>query len=180
MVSVISLRKLSNVHYDVLQVVGRVQPNVERHARNRQSTSVQTPRTNLTNMRSLQMLHLHPLTLEDILHQETREKLELFPRLGYYFIVFRALESDRTRAKATQLSLNLSANGDGKNMVPISRGSMGATNVYIAVFRDGICTVGNGLVLFFIAIDLLLWLFIVSFRRHCRSYTACQKQNHAA
>lgn len=30
--------------------------------------------------------------MEDILHQETREKIESFPSLGYYFIVFRALD----------------------------------------------------------------------------------------
>ncbi|KAK4049146.1 hypothetical protein OIV83_004335 [Microbotryomycetes sp. JL201] len=37
-------------------------------------------------------LPLHPLTMEDILHQETREKIESFPTLGYYFIIFRALD----------------------------------------------------------------------------------------
>lgn len=83
------------------------------------------------------MLHLHPLTLEDILHQETREKVEAFPRLGYYFIVFRALESEKTKAKMTQLHLGL----DGDN-VPHFEGIVNATNIYIIVFRDGICTVG--------------------------------------
>jgi magnesium transporter len=82
------------------------------------------------------LLHLHPLTLEDILQQETREKLELFPRLGYYFVVFHALESDHTRAKTTQISLAL----DGDN-TPIFDGKVEATNLYIIVFRDGICTV---------------------------------------
>ncbi|KAF8523084.1 hypothetical protein BU17DRAFT_44052 [Hysterangium stoloniferum] len=89
-----------------------------------------------SDMREIgKLLHLHPLTLEDILHQETREKVELFPRLGYYFVVFRALESDLTRAKATQLSLAL----DDRN-TPVSDGTIGATNLYIVVFRDGICT----------------------------------------
>lgn len=44
------------------------------------------------NTCATQHLPLHPLTIEDILHQETREKLESFPALGYYFIVFRALD----------------------------------------------------------------------------------------
>lgn len=35
---------------------------------------------------------LHPLTVEDILKQEQREKVELFERLGYYFVVVRALD----------------------------------------------------------------------------------------
>jgi Mg2+ and Co2+ transporter CorA len=30
--------------------------------------------------------------MEDILQQETREKIETFPTLGYYFVVFRALD----------------------------------------------------------------------------------------
>lgn len=37
-------------------------------------------------------LPLHPLTIEDILQQEPREKVEHFDRLGYQFIVFRALD----------------------------------------------------------------------------------------
>lgn len=35
---------------------------------------------------------LHPLTVEDILKQEQREKVEHFERLGYYFVVVRALD----------------------------------------------------------------------------------------
>ncbi|KAG8902508.1 hypothetical protein FRB99_004382 [Tulasnella sp. 403] len=69
------------------------------------------------------LLHLHPLTLEDIVQQETREKLEVFPRLGYYFVVFRAAESHRgvTQGKAlTEAVL--------------------AVTVYLVVFRDGICS----------------------------------------
>ena len=38
------------------------------------------------------MLDLHPLTLEDVLHQDPREKLDTFDRLGYYFVVVRALD----------------------------------------------------------------------------------------
>lgn len=39
-----------------------------------------------------QLLALHPLTLEDVLQQDPREKLDLFERLGYYFVVIRALD----------------------------------------------------------------------------------------
>lgn len=46
-------------------------------------------------------LPLHPLTIEDILHQETREKLESFPALGYYFIVFRALDESYFKYTST-------------------------------------------------------------------------------
>ncbi|KNZ51631.1 hypothetical protein VP01_387g1 [Puccinia sorghi] len=35
---------------------------------------------------------LHPLTIEDILHQDTREKTETFHSLGYYLICFRGLD----------------------------------------------------------------------------------------
>jgi Mg2+ and Co2+ transporter CorA len=49
----------------------------------------------------LQHLPLHPLTIEDILHQETREKLESFPALGYYFIVFRALDESYFKYTST-------------------------------------------------------------------------------
>lgn len=44
-----------------------------------------------------QILPLHPLTIEDILHQETREKIESFPALGYYFVIFRALDESYFR-----------------------------------------------------------------------------------
>ncbi|KAI0651923.1 hypothetical protein C8Q79DRAFT_997150 [Trametes meyenii] len=81
------------------------------------------------------LLHLHPLTLEDILTQDPREKLELFPKLGYYFISFRAIESQKTRERVRNL---LSAN-DG-NMHPTDEGTIGEVNVYLIVFREGICS----------------------------------------
>lgn len=40
----------------------------------------------------LKIFPLHPLTIEDILHQDTREKTETFDRLGYYLICFRGLD----------------------------------------------------------------------------------------
>lgn len=39
-----------------------------------------------------ELLALHPLTLEDVLHQDPREKLDTFHKLGYYFVVIRALD----------------------------------------------------------------------------------------
>lgn len=39
-----------------------------------------------------ELLALHPLTLEDVLQQDPREKLDLFERLGYYFVAIRALD----------------------------------------------------------------------------------------
>lgn len=36
------------------------------------------------------MFPLHPLTVEDVLQQEAREKVESFDSLGYYFVVVRA------------------------------------------------------------------------------------------
>ncbi|KAI6153624.1 hypothetical protein BKA82DRAFT_2719278 [Pisolithus tinctorius] len=71
------------------------------------------------------LLHLHPLTLEDILQRDMREKLELFPRLGYRFIVFRATDNAIT-------SEPFGRQGD--------EGLLGEASIYLVVFRDGICT----------------------------------------
>ncbi|KAF9229240.1 hypothetical protein BS17DRAFT_771220 [Gyrodon lividus] len=85
------------------------------------------------DMRSIgKLLHLHPLTLEDILQQDTREKLELFPKLGYHFIVFRAIESTAARERFKECS---HAEGD-----VFQEGLAGEANVYLVVFREGICT----------------------------------------
>lgn len=86
------------------------------------------------DMRAIgKLLHLHPLTLEDILQRDTREKLEWFPKLGYQFIVFRAMESARTRERFMQRNGMIDAyQGD--------EGSIGEANMYLVVFREGICT----------------------------------------
>lgn len=39
-----------------------------------------------------ELLGLHPLSLEDVLQQDPREKLDTFDRLGYYFVAVRALD----------------------------------------------------------------------------------------
>ncbi|KAF8807362.1 hypothetical protein BYT27DRAFT_7223192 [Phlegmacium glaucopus] len=79
------------------------------------------------------LLHIHPLTLEDILQQDPREKLELFTNLGYYFISFRAIES---RATKERLQRETADSGNNWNL---DEGSLGEANVYLTVFDDGIC-----------------------------------------
>lgn len=56
---------------------------------------------------------IHPLTIEDIVTQEAREKIELFP--SYYFASFR--------------SFNIVQEPDGKEYEPF--------NIYVVVFREG-------------------------------------------
>jgi Mg2+ and Co2+ transporter CorA len=87
-----------------------------------------------------QLLHLHPLTLEDILQQETREKLELFPGLGYYFIVFRAIETRKARERVHGL---LNPVGEADGAVNLEEGIVGEAMVYLVVFREGVCSVSS-------------------------------------
>ena len=56
-----------------------------------------------------ELLSLHPLTLEDVLQQDPREKMDVFEPLGYYFIVVRAL--DETYFKYTPGSSSLASVG---------------------------------------------------------------------
>ena len=77
------------------------------------------------------------MTLEDILQREPREKLELFPKLGYYFIVFRALESSTTPERPDTASQKTSSSQ------PQDHGVVDEINVYLVVFRGGICTVSR-------------------------------------
>lgn len=60
--------------------------------------------------------HIHPLTMEDIEKQETREKIELFP--AYYFACFR--------------SFNIMPSEDMHEAVELE-----PFNVYVIVFREG-------------------------------------------
>ncbi|TFY82653.1 hypothetical protein EWM64_g1359 [Hericium alpestre] len=86
------------------------------------------------DMRAIgKLLQLHPLTLEDILQQEPREKLELFPKLGYHFIVFRAIESVRTRKPFSFINKGGEASLGEEDIV-------GEVYVYLIVFKEGICT----------------------------------------
>ncbi|THH01829.1 hypothetical protein EW026_g954 [Hermanssonia centrifuga] len=89
------------------------------------------------DMRAIgKLLHLHPLTLEDILQQDPREKLELFPKLGYYFIVFRAIESQKIRERRRMATI---VTTDNRLTYP-DEGNIGEVNVYLVVFREGICS----------------------------------------
>ncbi|GAA5921222.1 hypothetical protein JCM1841_001639 [Sporobolomyces salmonicolor] len=108
----------------------------------------------VADMRELRKhLPLHPLTIEDILHQETREKMELFPSLGYYFIVFRALDESYFRYTLPDGPAASPEGPDGasrgrKAKVDIVEGvggkegvegvGEGAINLYLLVFGDGI------------------------------------------
>ncbi|KAJ7225552.1 hypothetical protein GGX14DRAFT_511699 [Mycena pura] len=79
------------------------------------------------DMRAIgKLLHLHPLTLEDILMKDPREKLEYFPKLGYYFLSFRAIESWDNHEKYWE------QDGD--------QGSVAEDNVYLVVFKEGVCS----------------------------------------
>ena len=64
------------------------------------------------------------------MQQDPREKLEVFPKLGYYFISFRAIESQAERAKI------LKEHQEQDNEIPV-----GEANVYLVVFNEGICCV---------------------------------------
>jgi magnesium transporter len=86
---------------------------------------------------NVQLLHLHPLTLEDILQQEPREKLELFPRLGYYFVSFRAIESQATRERFRRFNTTEIYHNECRD----DRGAVGEVSIYLVVFREGVCSV---------------------------------------
>lgn len=91
------------------------------------------------DMRAIgKLLHLHPLTLEDILQQDPREKLEVFPKLGYYFVVFRAIESMKTRERLR--ALHNPRDGTSSSASPMEEAIVGEVNVYLIVFREGICS----------------------------------------
>lgn len=84
-------------------------------------------------------MHLHPLTLEDILQQDPREKLDLFPKLGYYFVSFRAIETREDREKSQRHMQKM--NEYLEPIVGHGGGAVGETNVYLVVFNEGICCV---------------------------------------
>ncbi|KAF8340419.1 uncharacterized protein EI90DRAFT_3116975 [Cantharellus anzutake] len=80
------------------------------------------------------LLHLHPLTLEDILQQDPREKVEFFPRLGYYFVVIRCLDLNKYLAERDREPLGDGGQPQYEEDIP------NVTNAYITVFREGICS----------------------------------------
>jgi magnesium transporter len=72
--------------------------------------------------------------LEDIIQQDPREKLEHFPKLGYYFISFRAVDTQSVR--------KLSRQNRGGSSTNSGDSTLGEANVYLVVFKEGICSVG--------------------------------------
>ena len=61
---------------------------------------------------------IHPLTAEDIMMQEAREKVELFR--NYYFVNYRTFEQDTN-----------------------SENYLEPVNMYVVVFRDGVLSVSS-------------------------------------
>lgn len=132
-----------------------------------------------------QIFPMHPLTIEDVLQQDTREKAEHFDRLGYRFIVFRALDEryfryvDASSPESSTTTLQSTGTGDGpspdgkggakdkqadelskrprKGRLEIVEGvggkegvegvGVGAVNLYLVIYQDGIISVSRLLVL---------------------------------
>lgn len=69
--------------------------------------------------------------------QDPREKFELFPSLGYYFVAFRTIESKKTRERRRLRMYGQ----EGKQIGVLEEGIVGIVNVYLVVFREGICSV---------------------------------------
>jgi magnesium transporter len=105
------------------------------------------------------LLHLHPLTLEDILVQDSREKLDVFTKLGYYFVVFQALagavspatrlyeEEKKEKSFRDPENEKQGLDKEKHELVPPDQdeqppdGFVQAINVYMVVFKEGIVTV---------------------------------------
>lgn len=80
------------------------------------------------------LLHIHPLTLEDILQQDPREKMELFSKLGYYFISFRTIQN------AAVMQPDYQDISSDDNIYKTDDGALREANIYVVVFKEGICT----------------------------------------
>lgn len=63
-----------------------------------------------------QLIPMHPLTIEDILSQETREKIESYEQLGYYFIAFRALDETYFKYSDGSATLSPSSSSNGSKI----------------------------------------------------------------
>jgi Mg2+ and Co2+ transporter CorA len=79
-------------------------------------------RTDIASAVLPQVFGIHPLTTEDILLEETREKIELFR--NYYLVCFRSFDQD-----------------------PYSQTYLEPLNMYIIVFREGTLSVSSASVL---------------------------------
>jgi magnesium transporter len=116
-------------------VAGRSQSHMERYEIPRKGKHTYSSSQNVSvDIYNQQLLQLHPLTLEDILQRESREKFEHFPRLGYYFVVFRAV--DRPGPNTVQKEDDETSSIHG---LPEITEVLEITNIYLVVFKEGIC-----------------------------------------
>jgi magnesium transporter len=114
-------------------VAGRSQSHMGRYEIPRKGKHTYSSSKNVSiDIYDQQLLQLHPLTLEDILQRESREKFEHFPRLGYYFIVFRAVD----RPDPVQREDDETSFIQG---LPELTEVLETTNIYLVVFKEGIC-----------------------------------------
>ncbi|TRM60169.1 hypothetical protein BD626DRAFT_505699 [Schizophyllum amplum] len=79
------------------------------------------------------LLHLHPLTLEDILQQDPREKFELYQKLGYHFVSFRIIETHAQRREKRKAPYFAHLDEEQGGSI------IGESNIYLVVFNEGIC-----------------------------------------
>lgn len=77
------------------------------------------------------MFPLHPLTVEDVLQQEPREKVDVFERLGYYFVVTRAIDERYFRYTSG------SASGSSKSLASDAEGVDEEKHVNVDVLEKG-------------------------------------------
>ena len=61
--------------------------------------------------------------------------MELFSKLGYYFVSFRAIQS------ATGILPVHQQNSDDTDIYQADDGALREANIYLVVFKEGICTV---------------------------------------
>ena len=86
--------------------------------------------------------------------------MEVFPKLGYYFVVFRAIESTKTREKLR--ALQNPRDGPASAASPMEEAIVGEVNVYLIVFREGICSVRKP---YLVDVAVLI-VFVVPLFRH--------------
>ncbi|WFD30288.1 hypothetical protein MSPP1_001305 [Malassezia sp. CBS 17886] len=83
-----------------------------------------------------QLFPLHPLTVEDILKQEQREKVESFGELGYYFVVIRALDEHYFRFTSTTTGGDAEAMSEKDAARAEEVATPSTTNVQLETARD--------------------------------------------
>ncbi len=73
--------------------------------------------------------------MEDILEQDPREKVEIFPRLGYYLVI-RSVDLNKYLDVRDLRTDDTCPQNEGFD-------TLNVTNVYLTVFREGICSVSK-------------------------------------